>query len=39
MKRSQAIAWLDRLFKSQNETVRRMAYTRLRELLEVLLPD
>ena len=39
MKRSEALAWLNRLLKSKNEQVRQMAYSRLHELLTLLLPE
>lgn len=38
MTRSEALTWLERLFKSKSEKVREMAYSRLRELLILLLP-
>lgn len=39
MTQSEAIALLDRLFKSKSEKIREMAYNRLRELFILLLPE
>lgn len=39
MTRWQALFWLGRLKNSKNEKLRQMAYSRLRELLILLLPD
>ncbi len=39
MTRTEALSWLDRLFKSNNDKIREMAYNRLRELFIILLPE
>lgn len=39
MTKEEAMIWLDRLYKSKSEKVREMAYNRIKELLNVLLPS
>lgn len=39
MKKEEAVKWLDRLKNSKSKIIRQMAYNRLKELLNLLLPD
>lgn len=39
MKKPEALRCLDRLLNSNNEFIRNQAYKKLKELIEVLLPE